>query len=415
MELSLKMTKKILIPGTLLITVAPLATIISCGAKEHLNNYGNHAYMYSKDIQDSSSNIKVNMDFTRDDIARVPMDVAGHFNAKMAVGGYGEKRRFYLKGNAESTHLGLDVFAPLGTPIYAPADSEVVSAIWRQSPSKDGFAHGTGGNVLIKTKIKDLPIDETLKEIVYMKYSEQTRYHNETKVRYFTVPKVRFVNDHGVYVAPTTIKYDVQQVTTILHPSDNVTTFKKISVVSNTEWDNYVNSYTPKVLHRAGHGYTTREELRDSPNYIYTSFMHLSRKTIKLFGDVQMYHKNTENWEVSKKIIEELKPQAIKKGQVIGYVGSKDENGGWSTHTHIEVFLPALVRSGIMNLDRIHQWFNHANAPLTSPRRRGLFARGNQIGKIANINAWTLQKGTMNPNNIYHFYNDKTRTVTVRA
>ncbi len=56
-------------------------------------------------------------------------------NASVGYGGYGEHRIFYLKsplfndGNtpARCIHLGLDLWAPVGTPVYAPLDAQVHS------------------------------------------------------------------------------------------------------------------------------------------------------------------------------------------------------------------------------------------------------------------------------------------------
>lgn len=390
------MNKKILLPGALLITATPLAAVISCGhkEKEYLKDFGLHAYMYDKKIQDSSTNIKVKMDFTRDQISQVPIDIAGHYGSRMGVGGYGEERHFYEQKN--SIHLGLDVFAPVGTPILAPADSEVINAVWRHRESTSNFAHGSGGNLLIRTKIKDLPIDDNLKELVYMKYYlkqknvlSATGYREEMYM--FAMPKVKFL-EHGKYVKPTNTKYDV-----------SVDHFTEISIVTKDAYDKYVNTYTP-----ASTSEPTKDELIQSSKYVYMSYMHLSKKTIGLYGKTVTFPAGSETWIVSKQVNMHHTPHSVKKGDIIGYVGSQEENGGWSTHTHVEVHMPSLLPQEFISLKRVHKWFREHKYPV--------FGTGTYSGKtIKDFKTWSLLKGTMNPNNIYHFYNDKTRTVTVRA
>ena len=403
------MNKKILTIGSVFVAATPLATLISCGAKEHMMGLGKHAYLYDESIQDSSSNIRVGMDkINRNQIPLVPVDVSSHFGAKMSVGGFGEERHFYSNDNA--VHLGLDVFAPEGTKVVAPADSEVINAVWRHGKSTNNFAHGSGGNILIRTKVKDLPIDENLKELVYMKYYTRTRnssgthVYNGQKFReeslYFAMPKVRFVK-RGKYVEPTQMKFDV---------SDNG--YKEITVVDKDKYNAFVNAYVQTSSNK-----TTKEELIKSSEYIYISFMHMSKETIGLYGAVKTFNLPSETWMVSQKINMHRTPVKIKKGQTIGFVGSQDENGGWSTHTHVEIHMPSLLPHEFIGLKRVHEWFSKGKSPIFGV---GTYSRSHNkkhAGEksVKDFKTWSLERGIMNPNNIYKFYNDNTpiKEVTV--
>ena len=90
------------------------------------------------------------------DIPRI--ELAGGFDESLlkngwAIGGYNEKRdKMYTAPqyrNERNIHMGIDIWAPVGEPVYAPADGIVAY-------SADNSEEGNyGGTVVLKHRIKE--------------------------------------------------------------------------------------------------------------------------------------------------------------------------------------------------------------------------------------------------------------------
>jgi len=68
------------------------------------------------------------------DVTRLLALVMERSGAQYGIGGYGEKRGWYARGEqfthgeeVRSIHLGVDIWAPAGTPVYSPLDGIVHS------------------------------------------------------------------------------------------------------------------------------------------------------------------------------------------------------------------------------------------------------------------------------------------------
>lgn len=113
----------------------------------------------------------VAMDFTarNPDLAHLDLKDTAAFDAyvfgkllpkdkKAGAGGYFEPRVLYSRsehfGGAEarSLHLGVDVWMPAGTPVYAPMDGVIHSFA-----DNEGFGN-YGPTLLLKCRLEDLPI-----------------------------------------------------------------------------------------------------------------------------------------------------------------------------------------------------------------------------------------------------------------
>jgi len=90
------------------------------------------------------------------DIPRI--ELAGGFDESLlkngwAIGGYNEKRdKMYTAPqyrNERNIHMGIDIWAPVGEPVYAPADGIVA---YNADNSEEG---NYGGTVVLKHSIKE--------------------------------------------------------------------------------------------------------------------------------------------------------------------------------------------------------------------------------------------------------------------
>ena len=141
--------------------------------------------------------------------------------------------------------------------------------------------------------------------------------------------------------------------------------------------------------------------------------MHLSKNTIDLYGETINDFYNNEQYIISKKLAESPhKSISVKRGDIIGFVGKRSENGGWSTHTHVEIHFSSLMNSNFSNFKKIDKWFiGKINALygkgtyVDAKVKEGNDSKNNIIN---NFEAWSIYKGIINPNNIYKFFDDKT-------
>lgn len=83
------------------------------------------------------------------DITALVDDVVNSAGAEYGIGGYDERRGWYARGDQfveaqeiRSIHLGVDIWAPAGTAVYAPYDAVVHSA-------KDNAVFGDYGPTII--------------------------------------------------------------------------------------------------------------------------------------------------------------------------------------------------------------------------------------------------------------------------
>lgn len=92
----------------------------------------------------------------------------------------------------------------------------------------------------------------------------------------------------------------------------------------------------------------------EDAEYFYISIIHLDHRFMNSFADGKV-----NNVYFGKKLnptltsISNAHPYKVKKGEVIGKVGSIKINGGWSPHAHIEVH-----RSGSKTHDAIDKYGN---------------------------------------------------------
>jgi murein DD-endopeptidase MepM/ murein hydrolase activator NlpD len=83
------------------------------------------------------------------DVTNLLNEVLSHSGATYGIGGYGEKRGWYARGEqfahgeeVRSIHLGVDIWAPAGTSVYAPFNAVVHSV-------KDNNLFGDYGPTII--------------------------------------------------------------------------------------------------------------------------------------------------------------------------------------------------------------------------------------------------------------------------
>lgn len=83
------------------------------------------------------------------DVTNLLNEVLAQSGATYGIGGYGEKRGWYARGEqfsqgeeVRSIHLGIDIWAPPGTPVYSPYDAVVHSV-------KDNALFGDYGPTII--------------------------------------------------------------------------------------------------------------------------------------------------------------------------------------------------------------------------------------------------------------------------
>ncbi len=396
----MKLRTKIL--STLLVALIPLATVISCGSPRKEEHYIKHAYLFSPSIQNSKDKKRMFLpSLERDDIKNLPRSLNSNHGSPMISGGFGEERLYYSKNNQKVIHTGIDSLVNANTKLVAPADGEIINSVWMLNPAKP-FANGAGGLLTMRSKIKDIDIPDSYKEVVYLKYivhkpakSDKSKATDKTYI--YASPKIQFIRN-GILTLPTNNK------PIFVTKDHNI----KIIPATKNEYDSFISNYTPKSSREP-----TRKQLEDSSKYIYFGFMHLSKKSVNLWGQTKVKKIGSLNTEYSVEINEQHKWKKINKGDTIGYVGQMNENGGWATHVHIETFIPNMIPNSKPGLKRV---YSKSRNPLGGLKATGTIASIQYPSfkkKYVSWDNYAIANGLIDPNNIFNLYDENTEKITI--
>ena len=94
-----------------------------------------HNKYYKLDLSTSNKNLTLETCGTSDKLGRYIADVLKHNHSTMAFGGYNEERAIYKRSTIfndneseeRNIHIGLDLWAPPRTPVFAAFDGEIHS------------------------------------------------------------------------------------------------------------------------------------------------------------------------------------------------------------------------------------------------------------------------------------------------
>lgn len=373
------------------VSLAPLALAISCGTtKNEVANYGPHEYFLKHDIQDSKDRVHLVLEnVNKQDIKSLPANINTYFNSHLVSGGFGEERHYYTGSSTLVTnhhnsnfHVGVDVLLPTNHNILSPVNGQVVAAFWKDSPA---LFYGIGGTVVIKSNISNMNIEDSLKEFMYVKTS--TRKNEVLKL-----PKLLFTHNN-IYKAPSA---------------------KNLFTVSEIKYNEYLNSLDS----------TKRAEVVEDAKYVYLTFMHLSRRSLNIFtgNELEVNKENRTKHIIYNSSIDVKNPINIKKGQLIGRVGTMADNGGWAPHVHLE------AHSAFLSFGRHINKYEFNLLPSASDSKynskvSSLYYAAKPIGTYISSslssgrelwNDFSEKKGIIDPNNIYKLYDEHTKQVSFK-
>ena len=377
--------KSLLISASLFAVSSPIA-LMACAPREHRLELEKHECFVDKNIQDSSSRKHILLsNINRNMLSSLPSSLNGFFHSKMVSGGFAEKRHYYSKTMIQrqsQIHAGIDSMMPSGTKIVSPVDGQLIASLWIRS-KKNNIGEGTGGIVIIKTKISDLNIPEKSKEFIYIKNHKNALYkikHPRYKYKIAKVPKLTYTFK-GVYHEPTS------------------------DIASKAEYNNYIKTLS----------LSKRNKQIANEEYIFLTFEHLSRSSVSLYGSTKTITTNKAFKVEINTDIDIKRPKEIHRGQKIGVVGTSIENGGWITHVHTEV-----NSFGVESLNRFKRFLRYDTS---GEHYKRAWRGARPLGTLQVNNdkkSWTQEQwakyfawhsGTSSSNNIYNLYDDKTETV----
>ncbi|PZW01455.1 hypothetical protein BCF89_10279 [Metamycoplasma auris] len=192
--------------------------------------------------------------------------------------------------------------------------------------------------------------------------------------------------------------------------------------------------------------------LTNNDKYIYMSFLHLdAQKTLnnEIIG-ITSKQDNTSGKRVITVAegVTPKNPKSVKKGQIIGYLGTEATNGGWMSHAHVNLYSNRskylspnyFLTSQRQALDenRVNRYYDESKKVYTQIGNIGVHSSGtsnaivnkvdpktgeeikgsdkksmklNEIGLYKDklsITDYEIKNGYLNPNIIYDLRNDKT-------
>ncbi len=425
------MLKKLLkISSLILVGLNPML-ILACSSQKESEHVFN-SQLFGKDYFKTKSIAKMDASqIEYKDLTSIPENLNAHYGYKIIAGGFGELRKYYKKPidkswkDNKSWHLGQDIILPPGTAIYAPYDGEIINSIWKGQDVKQTHAYGIGGNLTLKVKISELNIKPQLKEFIYLKYYKEHKniYWPDGKrieLFYYPVPKIQF-SKNGKYIAPTN---------ETLKGYNNA----KITISTKEKYENWINDYTKKDSYNTNKKKITTLINKDflnfvkkSKNYIYISMMHLAKKSIDIWGKGAIWPRSNPQIYYSPKINFKRKLVKVKKGDIIGYVGDKNENGGWISHVHIEIFTISHNPGAYFNAQNIWKWeknskykrWNVVKGKGTTHSLKGkkdINATQNMFkthyGTFSNF---AQSRNIIDANEIFKFYNLKSKIIKMKT
>ena len=400
------MFKKIMINSfTSLVITTPIIGTISCETKvKKLIIREDRMYFLDVTIQSSPSRKVFTMSeyIRKSDLSKLPSDFNAAYKAKMLVGGFGEPRSFYsgdikTKKPASFYHLGYDIIVPQKTKIYAPQNGEIIAA-WSKAPSEVEIASGVGGEILMRIKIEDLNVDQSLKEMIYIKKLNTRRTRTDYVAK---VPKLLFAKK-GKY--------------------QGINSKTNMELATKKDYDDFLET-------RKGMPYKQIAKLASS--YIYIFFMHLSKETINhLDNNTKETNYNHYITKEKRNVIYKLrmapnididKPLKVRKGEHIAYVGDSTDNGGWPHHVHIESYIFAPYRSN--KIARAYGknsigGYRIKETPVTSEMFKKIYTSARAVGTYSksgvdrydgSFSDWYINRyQAIDVNEIFDLYDEKT-------
>lgn len=413
------MNKKILGLGTIIGTTIPVMISTSCSTVERINNkkYNApiHEYLFEKNIQDSTSRAHLNFGgLTRERLTQLPKDMSGYYNKDIVASGFGELRKYYLDGKKVTVHVGLDIMRPKNSKVFAPFNGEILANYWRNSDGE--FAAGIGGVIIMRTLISQLHIPESYKKFIYLKKTCKVRKGRDLLdvFKVWKVPRMAFIHS-GVFHAP-----------------DSKTS--KIKMATITEYNEHIKTLSN----------SEKISQLDEEKYIKVSFMHLSKSSVSMFRgrdaikQFDYFYKPTNtNYHTRYNTTIDFKhTYQIKRGQLMGYIGGQNENGGWQSHTHIEATCYSPTIEAKFKYSKLKEYraassdknykaptktiyykknhFNISSYKDAKPMGTYLTSNPNWYkSKRWNFESMQYDHAIIDPNNIFEIYNDKTPKIVV--
>lgn len=351
-----------------------------------------HEYLINKNIQDS--NQRAFIDFSkiyRKDVSKFPVSINDFYNIKMGVSGYGETRHFYADKEIHK-HTGVDVFLNEGEKILAPSGTEILSAYWLGQ--EEEWAEGVGGVICLRMKISTLHVPNELKEYVYIK--KKIFQEKKESWIYFRTPKLSF-SKNGQY---------------------KKLNFPEIEFTTKNDYEKYLDSI--KI--------DQRNKIQEESKYIYARIIHLSKNTINLLSNnvktisCTLLSEKEKYTAIVAMDIDANNPKKFKKGDVLGFIGGPNENGGWATHADINLY--AVFSPLIQGQKYKGQWNKYVlNNSFSGTKILLQIMKCVKVRGISKIEAKyeptrkeniikLKSEGNFDPNEIFNFYqNDDTKII----
>ena len=380
--------KKFITGLTLVSTLAPVALAVSCGtSKVETLNLGKHELLLKRETQDAKDRVHLILENIRkQDIKTLPSNINTYFHSHLVSGGFGEERHYYTGSSSmlstehnSNFHAGIDILLPTNNEIVSPVNGEVIAAFWKDSPA---LFYGIGGVAIVRSEISKMNIDDNLKEFIYVKTSH-------TRPEVMKLPKMLFTHN-GVYKAPSETR---------------------LFSTTEAEYKTYIDSLST----------SERSKKIDEAKYVYLTFMHLSKESLNIFSKnkVEVNADNPSKHVIYNKDIDEEHPYIVKRGQLIGRVGTMADNGGWAPHVHLE------AHSALLSFGKKISRYKFSSLPLETDHSYSLkishlYSNAKPVGTYISSsltsgretwNNYAEGRGVIDPNNIYKLYDEKTKVV----
>ncbi|TCG11009.1 hypothetical protein [Mycoplasma marinum] len=147
--------KKIFKIGTVIIGIAPVISVVSCGIQQQEEVKWRRGVFLEARVQENKDRGHIVFpEIKREEIKKYNPDISASFGVPLVSGGFGDMRYFYSMKNNLSIHAGDDAFTKAGSDVFAPFDGEVLG-VWGKSKVGE-IGGGFGTQVIMKVKVSDM-------------------------------------------------------------------------------------------------------------------------------------------------------------------------------------------------------------------------------------------------------------------